>query len=40
MKAAGAPSIEAWTKEVSAKFVEGKDLLKQRDTLIAKYAGK
>lgn len=40
MKAAGAPSIEAWTKEVSAKFVEGKDLLKSRDAMIAKYAAK
>lgn len=37
MKAAGKPTIEAWSKEVSAKFVDGKDLLKTQEAMISKH---
>lgn len=37
MKEAGKPIVDNWTKEVSAKFVDGKDLLKVQEKMIAKY---
>jgi TRAP-type C4-dicarboxylate transport system substrate-binding protein len=40
MKEAGKGTIENWSKEVSAKFVDGKDLLKVQEQMIAKHAKK
>jgi hypothetical protein len=40
MKEAGKSTIENWTKEVSAKFVDGKDLLKVQEQMIAKHTKK
>jgi TRAP-type C4-dicarboxylate transport system substrate-binding protein len=40
MKEAGKGTIENWAKEVSAKFVDGKDLLKVQEQMIVKHAKK